>query len=143
MTSAHRCTGCGGPRPSVPLVIRERDELVLLTRWFVRRNALCIALQGSSVDENRALQQELERDYLECGCRAGSYGLLIGVVISIASVAMFREGGTSSALLLLPLTGGAIGLSLAAKGAAILRARLRLARRVQELLSGVGPGAIR
>jgi hypothetical protein len=133
--TAQPCQACGRAHPSTPLVVRRRAELIQLTRWFGRRASLCIALPELPLDENHALQVELERDYLECGCQAGKYGLLVGLTIALALIAAAALLDHLSVALLLSLAPIALGTSLAGKGAGILRARLRLSRRVSQLLS--------
>jgi hypothetical protein len=129
------CATCGRPRERAALVVRSCDDLKRLRGLRQRYEAIRFALPGLTENANRILEDEVQRNYLECGCKAGGYAMgfcvVLGCVLFIR--AWYRTGGVPWDFL--PWWFGLVLVgSLAAKAAAILRARWRLARRMRQLV---------
>lgn len=130
--------GCSAPR-SVPsaardvLVVRTLRDLDRLAGLISSYRAVQLLLPGLSGPHAAALQAQIERDYLACGCAQGARALrwaaVIGALVAAPAWAMGQlHGGDLWALAF------AVALvSLAAKLGAVSAARWRLARTLRQL----------
>jgi hypothetical protein len=110
----------------------------MLTRWYPRRDRICIALRCATDGENHALQNELERDYLECGCTAGKHGMTCGFIGGAVWAAVAWMNDSLSAPVLSMWAVLTVGVTMVAKSLAIWRARRRLSRRIKAIVSRLG-----
>ncbi|MBU6437856.1 MAG: hypothetical protein KGQ77_10035, partial [Betaproteobacteria bacterium] len=130
--------GCSAPR-SVPsaahdvLVVRTPRDLDRLAGLISSYRAVQLHLPGLSGPHAAALQAQIERDYLACGCAQGARALrwaaLLGVLGAVPAWAMGQLHGRE----LWALAFAVALLSLAAKLGAVSAARWRLARTLRHL----------
>lgn len=129
---AGRGCGCGATAPpSSPgvLILRTRRDRARLAGLIPAYAGLRLDVPGLPPDRRAWLERALERDYLECGCRAGARTMAAGAAATLAVVIYWRL--TSDHVAPRQLLGAAalvLAATLAVKFAVVVRARVRLYR---------------
>jgi len=133
MSQLSPCRSCNGTSIRV-LSVFGADDLNLLKPWARRFDSVQVRWMGRSHEENQAIQDALEREYLECGCRSGRVALVL-ILLILGLVFLF--GGTSvrrwSPESWVIFVSVAVIVPMLAKLISLVSARLRLAELIRTL----------